>query len=120
MKIPGSPTKPANFQCSSWLAWFQIQLFDPAALLDFPNVIGQNGSNYDIKKRFCGGCDAQKNLATVSLALPSQWVYCCLFFRLIRDVKRDISDVQRNASDKNHRRADLPAGSKNGFTNIFK
>ena len=88
-------------------------------LLDFPNVIAQNGSNYYIKKRFCGGCDAQKNFAPFYQRYFHNGSIVVFFFRFIGDVKRDVSDVQRNASEKNHRRAALPVGSRNGCTKIL-
>ena len=49
MKIPGSPTKSAS-----------LKLFNRAALLDFPNVIRQDGSKYDIK--VCGGVVTLKRI----------------------------------------------------------
>lgn len=42
-KIPGSQTVLAHFLFSAWLTYN----LNHAALLDFPYVIGLNGSNYD-------------------------------------------------------------------------
>lgn len=51
---------------------------------------------------------SKKKLASVPGAPPGSWVDCCFLFChscfwFIRDVKHDISDIQCNASDKNHR-----------------
>lgn len=49
-----------------------------------------------------------KRVISGAVTLLSQWVYCYFFFcynffQRILDVKRDVSDVQPDASDKNHR-----------------
>lgn len=41
------PTEPAYFRFGIWLTWKERQSFNRVALLDFPNVVGQNGSNSD-------------------------------------------------------------------------
>lgn len=43
--VPDSPTGPTNFRFSARLIWRGVKLFNRAARLDFPNVIGPNGSN---------------------------------------------------------------------------
>lgn len=68
--------------------------------LDFPNDIGPNGSNYETFIVYC--C----------------FLFCNNCFWSICDMKRDISDVQHNASDKNHRLA-LPAVSGNKVNRRF-
>ena len=46
-----TPTdRAANFRFSAQLTWMGIKYFSRAALLDFPNVVGPNGSNADSEK----------------------------------------------------------------------
>ena len=57
---------------------------------------------------------SKKNVLTILQTLLLQWVYCCILlcynnFRRIHDVKHDISDRQRDASDKNQRQTVLAA-----------
>lgn len=49
------PTEVANYKFSTGLTWMGIRSFNGVALLDYPNFIGPNRSNYDSQMtRFTG------------------------------------------------------------------
>ena len=103
VKLPGSPTEPSNFWFRAELTWMRIRC-NAAALLDFPIVIGPNGSNSDSKtSRHMEGVTLKivyppfyrLFFHSGSVVVVVVFLFCSNSFRHICDVKH-VSDVQHH------------------------
>lgn len=72
------PAELANCQFSVRLTWTRIQSFNRPTFLDFPNVIGPNGSDSD--------CETSHVAEVVRLKRMYPWFYRQFFYNVIRKI----------------------------------
>ena len=114
MKIPGLLTEPANFQFSDQPTLMALKQLNRATLLDFHNIIGLNGSNYDSEKsHFALWCWKKMYPSYYSSSFT-----VVLLFSITTVPSALKRDGYRNDSNKNDRRAALPVGMFSRFVII--